>query len=121
VSTGTPQDVPASTPAGSEEPERVYVKLPPPPPRRTSAGREGQRAGLQFLGWLFALALCVSIPAAPGIIMLLLLFQPETARHGLVWLWIAMFVLVEPIALLAAWGIWREVTGWSRAGDFLRE
>jgi hypothetical protein len=109
----------AATSGAAPTPERVYVKLP------VAGGgvrvrRETQNALFQWVSTLFAAALCVSVPAAPALIMFLLLIQGDTAKHGLVWLWIAMFVIVEPMALLVAWGVWREFSGWTSARDYAR-
>lgn len=111
----------AATSEAAPTPERVYVKLPAP----VAGGgvrvrRETQNALFQWVSTLFAAALCVSVPAAPALIMFLLLIQGDTTKHGLVWLWIAMFVIVEPMALLVAWGVWREFSGWTSARDYAR-
>jgi hypothetical protein len=122
MSTSAPKNAPSGTPTGGDaQPERVYVKLPA---TRSAGARRGSRQRpnvlFQRAGELFALVLCVSLPAAPAIILFLLLFQPGTPRHGLLWLWIAMILFILPIAILCASGIWREVMGWSGRRDYLR-
>ena len=145
MSTSTPKNVPSTTPSGpkgtpssagsmgatgtngaastdgAEPPARVYVKLPSVPAGGgVRVPRETSNALFQWAGIVFAALLCISVPAAPAIIMALLLREPGTARHGLLWLWIAMFAIIEPIAILVAWGVWREFTGWTSPRDYAR-
>jgi hypothetical protein len=68
-----------------------------------------------------AFVLCATLPISSGLIMVLLLLQPGTQKHGLIWLWVAMFLFVETMAVLVAVGIWREVSGGAgvRRRDYL--
>ena len=75
---------------------------------------------MQTLGQLLGLALCLSLPGATGLILILLMIFNVRDGGGLLWLWIPMIIFVEAIALFCAVGIWRELTGWSRPRDYLR-
>lgn len=101
----------ASKPAGP---------LPPAPAPRRAKSTNLPNPLLQLLGTLLALALCLSLPAAVGIIVVLLAIFNIGNGGGLLWLWIPMFLIVEPIALFCAVGIWRELTGWASPRDYQR-
>ena len=93
---------------------------PPAPAARKARPTNLPTPLLQALGQLLALALCLSLPVAVGVILVLLAIFNIRNGGGLLWLWIPMFLFVEPIALFCAVGIWRELTGWSSARDYQR-
>ena len=112
-----------TTPAGSagqpDQSEPVYVKLPPP--GTVHASRRPQNAPnplVQVVLTIFAFVLIASLPVSAGAILLLIMIQPATAGHGFFWIWIPLFVFVVGMGVLVAYGLWREVTGWSRRGDY---
>ncbi len=120
MSASTPKSPAKGTPpAGGDQPERVYVKLPPPgaahasrPPQNT------QNVWLQRLSVVVVALLCLSLPVAPAAILVLLLVRSGSA--GFLWLWIPMLLFVEAIAIACAIGIWREVSGWTSPRDYSR-
>jgi hypothetical protein len=115
----TPPESASAAPAKPEKP--LYVKLPPPGVTHGSRRPTDAAKPLwQGLGTLLAAALCLSLPAAPGVILSLLLTQPSTQREGLAWLWVTMIVLIEGIAIFCALGLWRELTGWTGRTRYLR-
>ncbi|GAC1459934.1 MAG: hypothetical protein PVSMB4_19050 [Ktedonobacterales bacterium] len=125
MSTSAPQNPTSSTagqasgtPAGATPPERVYVTLPPPGNHGSRSARNAQQPLLQWLSQVAAGLLCLSLPGASGVIMVLLLVHAGAA--GFAWLWIPMIIFVEIIAVGCAIGIWREVTGWSSPRDYQR-
>ena len=89
----------------------------PPPVVRTHRPENTANPLLQRLGELLVILLCLSLPVAAGIIPIRLMIVSGTAY---LWLWIPLFVIVEVIACLCAFGIWREANGWSGPGDYLR-
>jgi hypothetical protein len=120
MSASSPKSPAKGTPStGGAEPERVYVKLPPPgaahalrPPQNK------QRPLLQWLSAVVVAMLCLSLPVAPAAILILLLVRSGSA--GFLWLWIPMLIFVETIAIACALGIWREVSGWTSPRDYRR-
>jgi hypothetical protein len=126
MSTSAPQNPTSSTagqaagaPAGATPPERVYVELPPPSSAHGSrSARNAQQPLVQWLSQMAAGLLCLSLPGASGVIMVLLLVHAGAA--GFTWLWIPMIIFIEFIAVGCAIGIWREVTGWSSPRDYQR-
>jgi hypothetical protein len=94
--------------------------LPPPPAARRARPTNLPNPLLQTVGQLFALALCLSLPIAVGVIVVLLAIYNIRNGGGLLWLWIPMFLFIEPIALFCAVGIWRELTGWTSPRDYQR-
>lgn len=121
MSASTPKN-PASPPAtGGDQQEPVYVKLPPPGTAQASRRpTDAPNPLLRYGGPIVAFALCCTLPLAPALIMILLMIQPGSSVHGFFWLWIPMFIFIEGMALLVAYGIWREMSGYSRAADFER-
>jgi hypothetical protein len=122
MSASTPEHPAAPTPAGGDsQSEPVYVKLPPP--GVTHAARRPQNApngAIQAIATIFAFVLCCTLPVSSGLILVLLATHPSVNAHGLLWLWITMFVFVVGMALLLAYGVWREVSGWTGPGDYER-
>ena len=103
----------------ADQSEPVYVKLPPP--GTVHASRRPQNAPnplVQLILALFAFVLIASLPVAAGAILVLIMVQPATGQHGLYWIWIPLFVFVVGMGVLVAYGIWREVTGWSGRSDY---
>jgi hypothetical protein len=119
MSASTPKTPASSTPASGEQ--VVYVKLPPP--GSTQAKRPPQNVPNPLLTpvlTIFAAVLCLSLPLSSGVIMVLLANHSLQTHFPLLWLWVPMFLFVEPIAILVAWGIWREYSGWRMRRDYLR-
>jgi hypothetical protein len=119
MSTSTPQNPPAATPASPEQ--VVYVKLPPP--GSTQAARRPQNAPNPLIGTVlnaFAFVLCLTLPISSGLILVMLAIHSVQSGIPMLWLWIPMFLFVEPIAILVAYGIWREYSGWRVPRDYLR-
>jgi hypothetical protein len=115
----SPEPSKAAAPAKPEKP--LYVKLPPPGATHGSRPPTDAAHPLrQSAGTLLAAVLCLSLPLAPATIMTLLLIQPATQREGLTWLWVAMIVLIEAIAIFCAVGLWRELNGWSSRTNYQR-
>jgi hypothetical protein len=118
MSAGTPKNPTAST---STTGEQIYIKLPPP--GSTHAKRRPQNAPNPLITTvlnLFALALCCTLPLSSGLIMVMLAVHSVQVGFPLLWLWIPMFLFIEPIAFLVAYGIWREYSGWRVRRDYLR-
>ncbi len=121
MSASTPKNPASSPTTGGDQQEVIYVKLPPPGTMHASRRpTDAPNPLIRYGGALFAFALCCTLPLASGLIMVLLMIQPGKPVHGFLWLWIPMFVFVESIAVLVAYGIWRETSGWSRGADFQR-
>lgn len=119
-----------NTPPGAgttQKPERVYVKIPKAGPGQGyQAPKNYQQPLLMLLGRLLVLALCISLPVVPLVIIGLILFMPGSRgatnayQEGFLWLWIPMFLFVELIAVSVAIGIWRETLGIAGNGPFER-
>ena len=108
--------------AGDQQSEPLYVKLPPPRVARGAGHARHAWDALIYRGLgTLAFVLCATLPISSGLIMVLLLLQPGTHKHGLIWLWVVMFLFVETVAVLVAVGIWREVSGGAgvRRRDYL--
>lgn len=128
MSTSTSKNPPASSsssssssssPAGGEQ--VVYVKLPPPGTAHAALRpRNAPNPLWQKALNVFAFALCCTLPISSGLIMVLLAIHSVQVGFSLLWLWIPMFLFVEPIAFLVAYGIWREYSGWRVRRDYLR-
>jgi hypothetical protein len=115
----TPKNPATPTPGTGEQVR--YVKLPPP--GSTHAKRPPQNAPNPLITNVlnvFAALLCLTLPLSSGLIMVLLANHSVESGFSLLWLWIPMFLFVEPIAILVAWGIWREYSGWRVRRDYLR-
>lgn len=104
-------ETPSSVQAAAPEDER-FVTIP-----RAKPGQE-YRAPKNFqqplLGGFYRLVvtlLCLSLPIAPAVIFVMILAFSKAIQFGFLWLWIVMILLIEPIALLVAWGISREALG----------
>lgn len=113
--------------AQTPQPERVYVKIPKAGPGQGyKAPKNYQQPLLMLLGRLLVLALCLSLPIVPLVIIGLILFMPgsngatNAYQEGFLWLWIPMFLFVELIAVSVALGIWREALGTAGNGPFER-
>src|SRR5215469_6553802 len=111
----------------SAAPERVYVKIPKAGPGQGyKAPKNYQQPLLMLLGRLLVLALCLSLPIVPLVIIGLILFLPGSQgatnayQEGFLWLWIPMFLFVELIAVSVAIGVGREALGISGNGPFER-
>lgn len=59
----------------------------------------------QLIVFVMAAALFI----LPVVLLFLLLRQPDTATHGLTWLWIAMLFITGPIAYMVASGMVRSI------------
>lgn len=121
MSASAPKTPASKTPADSSKPS-IPPKAPVSPAPR---GRTRSRANLpnpllQGLGQLLAIALCLSLPGAAGIILILLAIFNIRDGGGLLWIWIPMILFVEAIALLCAFGVWREFSGWGSPRDYQR-
>lgn len=119
MSASTPQNPATSAPASGEQ--VVYVKLPPP--GSMHASRPPQNAPNRLITSVlnvFALVLCLTLPISSGLIMVLLANHSLQTGFPLLWLWIPMFLFVEPMSILVAYGIWREYSGWRLQRDYLR-
>ena len=115
MSASTPKSTAQNAPA--ESPTHVTLPAPAVRPRRPS---DLPNPLLQTLGQLLAIALCLSLPGAAGLILIMLMIYNIRDGGTLLWIWIPMIVFVEAIAIFCALGIWRELTGWSRPRDYLR-
>jgi hypothetical protein len=111
----------------SAAPERVYVKIPKAGPGQGyKAPKNYQQPLLMLLGRLLVLALCLSLPIVPLVIIGLILFLPGSGnatnayQEGFLWLWIPMFLFVELIAVSVAIGVGREALGVAGNGPFER-
>jgi hypothetical protein len=119
MSASTPKTPSKDAAAGSDQPEILYVKLPPPGAAHARRPPQNkQNVLLQRLSALVVALLCLSLPGAPAAILVLLLIRSGSA--GFLWLWIPMLLFVETIAIAAAIGIWREASGWTTARDYTR-
>jgi hypothetical protein len=119
MSASTPQNPTTSTPAEGDQ--VIYVKLPPP--GTTHAKQRPQNAPNPLISPvlnIFAFLLCCTLPLSSGLIIVLLANHSVQTGFPLLWLWIPMFLFVEPIAILVAYGIWREYSGWRVPRDYLR-
>lgn len=122
MSASAPKTPASPTEAGPPKP-LLPAKGPVP---HASARRGRSRANrpnplLQRLGQLLAIALCLSLPGAAGIILILLaIFNIRDSGGALLWIWIPMILFVEVIALLCAFGVWREFSGWGSPRDYQR-
>src|SRR5947209_15266855 len=104
MSTSATPNPPASS--ASEGEQVVYVKLPPP--GTTHAARRPQNAPNPLMDTvlsIFAFLLCLTLPLSSGLIMVLLANHSVQVGFSLLWLWIPMFLFIEPIAILVAYGI----------------
>lgn len=119
MSTSAPRNTTASSATDGQQ--VVYVKLPPP--GSAHAARRPQNVPNPLLDTvlsIFAFLLCCTLPLSSGLIMVLLANHSLQVGFSLLWLWIPMFLFVEPIAILVAYGIWREYSGWRVPRDYLR-
>jgi hypothetical protein len=123
MSTNTPP-APAS---GEAKTERVFVAIPKAGPGQGyKAPKNYEHPFFDFVGRVFTIVLCASLPLAPAIIMALIVFLPQKApyknalQEGFLGLWIVMFVLVEALALFCAIGLAREALGSAGSGDYER-
>lgn len=102
------------TSATASEDER-FIQIPHAAPGQEYKSPKNHRQPLiDSFYQLFVTLLCLSLPLAPAFIFFMILAYSKAVQYGLLWLWITMIVIIEPIALLVAWGIWREALG--RAG-----
>lgn len=121
MSASAPKTPASQADAGSSKPFIPAKGLVPPAPVRRGRSRANlPNPLLQRVGQLLAIALCLSLPGAAGIILILLAIYNIRDGGGLLWIWIPMILFVEVIALLCAFGIWREFSGWGSPRDYQR-
>ena len=124
ASSTTPPDAQSAAPAASTTPtppERVFVEIPRlAPGQGYHAPKNYQRPLLDTLSKALIVLMCLSLPIAPAVIFVMILVFSHAIQEGLLWVWIVMILLIEPIALLVAWGIAREALGVMGGGAFLR-
>lgn len=117
-------NTPAATQTNSKTPDtRVFVEIPRAKPGQGYvAPKIHQQPLLQALSRLAIIALCASLPLAPGAIIALILFLPQShfARADFLWLWIPMTIFVEAFAIFVAIGVAREAIGSSGSDHFTR-
>ncbi len=113
---------PAATHAASSAtPERVYVEIPRAKPGQGyRAPKNYQQPGLELLSKIIIVLMCISLPIAPAVIFVMILAYSHAIQQGLLWLWIVMILLIEPMALLLAWGVGREALGVAGATNYIR-
>jgi hypothetical protein len=110
---------PAATDAAT--PQRVYVEIPRlAPGQGYHAPKNYQRPMLDTLSKALIVLMCLSLPIAPAVIFVMILVFSQAIHYGLLWVWIVMIVLIEPIAALVAWGVAREALGVMGGSTFLR-
>lgn len=100
--------------------ERVYVKIPKAGPGQGyHAPKNFQKPLLDLLSRLAIIAICLSIPLVPGVIIGMIVATTYQTEPGLLWLWGAMTILIEAIAIFVAIGVAREALGVSSPRDHL--
>ncbi len=106
-------DTPSTAEAAAQENER-FVTIPRAKPgQEYRAPRNFQNPLLSLFYRVSVVALCLSLPAAPGIIFFMILAYSKAIQFGLLWLWITMIVFIEAIAISVAWGVAREALGYA--------
>lgn len=121
MSASTPKSPASQTAPGTSKPATPSsAPMPPAPVARRRTESNLPTPLLQMLGQLLALALCLSLPGAAGIILVMLAIFNIGNGGGLLWIWIPMILFVETIAFLCAFGVWRELTGWTGPRDYQR-
>ncbi len=99
----------AETPA---TPKRVFVEIPRlAPGQGYHAPKNYQQPMLDLLSKAFIVLMCLALPLAPAVIFVMILVFSQAINEGLLWVWITMILLIEPIAILIALGIAREALG----------
>ncbi|HEV7129175.1 MAG TPA: hypothetical protein VGN32_17215 [Ktedonobacterales bacterium] len=116
MSTSAPKTPADSTLAGTTA-ANTHPVMPPPVARAARKPSNTANPLQQRLGELLVIVLCLSLPLAAGIIPIRLMIASGTAY---LWLWIPLFIFIEIIACLCAFGIFREATGWASASDYQR-
>ncbi len=114
---------PATQPASSEAapPQRVYVEIPRlAPGQGYHAPKNYQRPLLTTLSKVLIVLMCLALPIAPAVIFIMILGFSHAIQEGLLWVWIVMILLIEPMAILIAWGVAREALGVMGGSTFLR-
>lgn len=117
-------NTPAPTQTDSKTKDtRVFVEIP-----RAKRGqgyvapKNYEQPLLQSLSRLAVIALCVSLPLAPALIIGFILFLPQShaVQEGFLWLWIPMAIFIEAIAIFIAVGVAREALGSSGSDHYTR-
>ncbi len=97
--------------AAAPEDER-FVTIPRAKPgQEYKAPKNVQQPLLTGFYRVVVTLLCLSLPVAPAVIFVMILAFSKAIQFGFLWLWIVMILLIEPMALLVAWGIAREALG----------
>jgi len=121
TSPATPAETQSATPAAPAEPKRVYVEIPRlAPGQGYHAPKNYQRPLLNTLSKTLIVLMCLSLPIAPAVIFVMILAFSHAIQEGLLWVWIVMIALIEPMAALIAWGVAREALGAMGGSTFLR-
>lgn len=133
MSADTPATTSATTPSGDATPAapapsaspatpaRVFVEIPRlAPGQGYHAPKNYQRPLLDTLSKTLVVLMCLSLPIATAVIFFMILAFSHAIQEGLLWVWIVMILLIEPIAILLAWGIAREALGVMSGSTFQR-
>jgi hypothetical protein len=100
-------------------PEKVFVKIPQAGPgQHYQAPKNFQQPLLRVLSTLAVIAMALSLPFVPAILIIMIAANTSNSEPYLLWLWITMFVLVEAIAIFVAIGVAREAIGVTRRSDY---
>lgn len=103
------------------QPERVYVTIPRAKPGQGySAPKNYAQPGLSQLGRLVIILSCLMLPIIPGLIIVMIVWHTFASEPYLLWLWIVMTLVVEPLAIFVAIGLGREAIGVQSASDYER-
>jgi hypothetical protein len=94
------------------EPERVYIEIPRAQPGQGyKAPKNYDNRLLSLVSKLVIIALCLSLPVAPGLIFGLIYTFDPNARAMFLWIWIPLTLFIMLIASLVAIGVAREALG----------
>jgi hypothetical protein len=93
-------------------PERVFVEIPRAKPgQEYRAPKNFDNPLATFVSKVVVVALCLSLPVAPGVIFAMIFAFDPNARAKFLWIWIPLTIFVMLIAFLVAFGVAREALG----------
>src|SRR5947209_5294017 len=114
MSTNTPSSASDTNTSDQTTDTRVFVKIPKAGPGQGyKAPKNYAHPTIEGLGKALVWLMCAALVVAPAFVVGWICFAPNShvLQEGFAWLWIAMFLLTESIAIFCAIGIYREAVG----------